>query len=161
MNVKHGVKIKPLIVSVALPLLVGGLAAFLTRDGMHMFALLRKPPLTPPGWVFPVAWTLLYIMMGLASYYVWISPVSAARKERALTVYAMQLGANLLWTLIFFLLEMYLAAFLWLVLLWLLIAACTLLFHYISGKAGKLMLPYLVWTAFAGYMNMGIWLLNR
>ena len=146
MKVKHNIKLKQLIAAIALPLAVGGLAAFLTKDGMKLFETMAKPPLAPPQWLFPVAWT---------------AHVSEARRERALTVYALQLAANFLWPVLFFTLGLYFVSFLWLIVLWVMILVCTVLFHYISRTAGKLMLPYLIWTAFAGYLNLGIWLLNR
>ena len=157
---KGEIKLKSLILALALPLAVGGLAAFLTKDSMVMFKVLEKPPLSPPGWLFPVAWTILYTLMGIASCLVWSSQVSPARKERALTAYIMQLAANFIWPLVFFGMELYLLAFIWLIVLWLLAAACTVLFWYISEKAGKLMLPYMLWLSFAAYLNFGIWLLN-
>lgn len=147
-------------VSILIPLAVGGLSALLTRDGMRLFALMRKPPLAPPAWVFPAAWTALYIMMGIASYLVYASGASRVRRERALTFYALQLGMNFFWSIIFFSLEMYLTAFIWLVGMWMLILICTVLFWHIDRRAGRLMLPYLAWVAFAGYLNMGIFLLN-
>ena len=161
MKVKHNIKLKQLIAAIALPLAVGGLAAFLTKDGMKLFETMAKPPLAPPQWLFPVAWTALYILMGVASYLIWTAHVSEARRERALTVYALQLAANFLWPVLFFTLGLYFVSFLWLIVLWVMILVCTVLFHYISRTAGKLMLPYLIWTAFAGYLNLGIWLLNR
>ena len=96
MKVKHNIKLKQLIAAIALPLAVGGLAAFLTKDGMKLFGTMAKPPLAPPQWIFPVAWTALYILMGIASYLIWTAHVSEARRERALTVYALQLAANFL-----------------------------------------------------------------
>ena len=148
------------VVSVLIPLAVGGLSALLTRDGIRMFALMRKPPLAPPAWVFPAAWTALYIMMGIASCLVYVSGASQVRRERALTFYAVQLGMNFFWSVIFFALEMYLTAFIWLIGMWMLILICTVLFWHIDRRAGRLMLPYLVWVAFAGYLNAGIFLLN-
>ena len=147
--------------ALALPLALGGLAAFLTADSMALFKLMAKPPLSPPGWLFAPVWTGLYILMGLASYFVWVAQVSPIRRDRALTLYLMQLAANFAWPLIFFGMELYLLAFVWLVLLWILAALCTLLFWYISERAGKLMLPYMLWLSFAAYLNLGIWLLNR
>ena len=79
---KPKIKWKPLLLALALPLAVGGFSAFLTRDGMRAFASLRQPPLSPPAWLFPVVWTLLYLSMGLASYLVWVSGVSDRRRDR-------------------------------------------------------------------------------
>ncbi len=156
---KHA-KLWAVAVSILIPLAVGGLSALLTRDGMRLFALMRKPPLAPPAWVFPVTWTALYVMMGAASYLVYASGASRVRRERALTFYALQLGMNFFWSIVFFSLEMYLTAFIWLVGMWMLILICTVLFWHIDRRAGRLMLPYLAWVAFAGYLNMGIFLLN-
>ena len=161
MKMKAEIKLKILLPALALPLAVGGLAAFLTKDGMMMFQAMPKPPLTPPGWIFPAVWTALYLLMGFASYLVWMSDASAIRKERALTAYALSLAANFIWPLIFFGMELYLLAFIWLILLWLLSAAATVLFHYISERAGKLMLPYMLWLSFAAYLNIGVWILSR
>lgn len=149
-----------LIISVIIPLAVGGVSAVLTRDGMKLFKLMNKPPLTPPDWVFPVVWTVLYVLMGLAAYWVYSSDASEVRRVRAMTVYAVQLGMNFFWSIIFFALEMYLTAFVWLVGMWVLIAVCMALFYHIDNRAGLAMLPYLVWTTLAGYLNMGVFVLN-
>ena len=152
---------KELIIAVALPLAVGALSAWLTRDAMKDFENVAQPPLSPPMWVFPVAWTLLYVLMGIASYLVYTSGASEARIRRALSVYGMQLAVNFFWSTIFFTLRMYLAAFVWLVLLWVLVAVCIVFFRHISKTASRLLLPYLAWLTFAGYLNIGVWLLNR
>ncbi len=157
----HEIKWKSLIPALALPLATGALAGFLTRDGMRIFSALRQPPLSPPAWLFPVVWTALYLMMGTASYLVWNSGASSARKERALTVYGLSLAANFLWPIVFFTMEAWLPAFFLLLVLLLLAAVSALLFFHISSAAGRLMLPYLVWLLFAGYLNLGVWLLNR
>ncbi len=151
---------KKLAVCLAVPLAVGGLAALLSRSGMADFALLRKPPLTPPAWVFPVVWTALYLMMGLASYLVWESRTPREHVAAALTVYACQLSVNFLWPILFFTLRLYLFAFFWLVALWLLVLAAFAFFRKLQKTAGLLMLPYLLWVTFAGYLNFGVYLLN-
>lgn len=151
---------KKLAVCLAVPLAVGGLAALLSRSGMADFALLRKPPLTPPAWVFPVVWTALYLMMGLASYLVWESYAPREHVAAALTVYACQLSVNFLWPILFFTLKLYLFAFFWLVALWLLVLAAFAFFRKLQKTAGLLMLPYLLWVTFAGYLNFGVYLLN-
>lgn len=158
---KPKIKWKPLLLALALPLAVGGFSAFLTRDGMRAFASLRQPPLSPPAWLFPVVWTLLYLSMGLASYLVWVSGVSDRRRDRALTVYGLSLAANFLWPILFFTVQAWLAAFLLLLLLWALVGIAALLFGAITPRAGKLLLPYLAWLTFAAYLNLGVWLLNR
>jgi tryptophan-rich sensory protein len=148
---------KKLIPCLALPLSVGGLSAFFTRSSMTLFETLVKPPLSPPGWLFPIVWTILYLMMGAASYLVLTSGQPSGAAPGA---YALQLGLNFFWPILFFNLQQYLSAFLWLILLWIAIRETMVLFGQISKAAGKLMLPYLLWVTFAGYLNLGIWILN-
>ena len=152
---------KKLIISILIPLAVGGAAALIANGRFKDFEALNKPPLAPPAWAFPAAWTLLYILMGIAANLVYCSEKYPGRIERALTFYAVQLFMNFCWTLIFFNLRLYLAAFIWLVLLWGAIAGTALLFRFISKPAGWLMLPYLAWVTFAGYLNLGVYILNR
>ena len=161
MNMKPNIKWKPLLIALALPLAVGGFSAFLTRDGMKAFAALKQPPLSPPAWLFPVVWTILYLMMGLASYLVWVSGVSPRRRDRALTVYGLSLAANFLWPILFFTVQAWLGALILLLALWILVGITALLFGAIDPRAGKLMVPYLLWLTFAAYLNLGVWLLNR
>ena len=148
---------KQLVICLAIPLAVGIFSALLTRNSMETFAAIDKPPLSPPAWLFPVVWTILYVFMGIASYLV---VISGKPNRTALTVYGIQLVFNFLWPVIFFNLAQYLFAFIWLVLLWLLILITTNLFSHISIPAGYLMLPYLAWVTFAGYLNYAIYLLN-
>lgn len=148
---------KKLLLCIAVPLAVGGLSGFLTRGGMETFQSLNKPVLSPPGWLFPIVWSVLYVLMGIASYLV----LTSGRENRsALAVYGTQLVFNFFWTILFFNLNAYLFSFLWLVILWFLIIAATRLFFRISKPAGYLLLPYLLWVAFAGYLNLFIYLLN-
>lgn len=148
---------KNLITCIAIPLAVGSLASLLTRGSMETFATINKPEFAPPGWLFPVIWTILYILMGIASYLV----VSSEKpNETALTYYGIQLAFNFFWPILFFNLEFFLLSFIWLILLWLLILKTTLLFFQISKPAGYLMLPYLLWVSFAGILNFSIYLLN-
>lgn len=149
-----------LAAAIIIPLALGALSALLSREGMALFRLMNKPPASPPSRLFPVAWTILYILMGVASYLVFVSDASRVRKGRALSFYGVQLAMNFFWPIIFFALEMYLTAFVWLAAMWILIVICTVLFYHIDTRAGYLMLPYAVWTVFAGYLNMGIYLLN-
>ncbi len=151
------IEIKKLIQCIALPLAVGLVSSFLSRSGMASFDQINKPPLSPPGWLFPIVWTILYIFMGIASYLILTS-----KKECRfpLTVYGIQLIFNFFWPIFFFRLERYLFSFFWLVILWLLILAVILLFRQISKPAAYLMIPYLIWVTFAGYLNFAIFLLN-
>ena len=126
--------------------------------GRRTLRLDYQPPLTPPMWLFPVVWSILFVLMGIASYLV---VMQKGEDTKALTLYAVQLIFNFFWSIWFFNLGWYLFAFLWLVALWILILATTVAFYRISKPAAWLMLPYLVWVAFAGYLNLGVWWLNR
>lgn len=154
----HNIHWKNLITAVAIPLAVGGLSAWITKDGMKAFETVNQPPLTPPMWLFPVVWSILFVLMGIASYLV---VMQKGEDTKALTLYTVQLIFNFFWSIWFFNLGWYLFAFLWLVALWILIIATTVAFYRISKPAAWLMLPYLVWVAFAGYLNLGVWWLNR
>lgn len=151
---------KLLAICLLVPLAVGGLSALLTGGGMADFESLDKPALTPTGWLFPVAWTILYILMGVASYLALKSGGAQTNIRRALALYGSQLAFNFLWTIFFFGMAAYLFAFVWLVALWLLVFATAIWFYRLSHAAAYLMLPYLLWTAFAGYLNLGVYLLN-
>lgn len=151
---------KLLVICIAIPLLVGGVSAFLTGGSMQLFETVNKPPLSPPGWLFPVVWTILYTLMGIATYLMLTAEAEKQEKARALSVYIYQLIVNFLWPTFFFNFQWYLFAFLWLVLLWILVLITLLRYYNISKPAGYLLIPYLIWLTFAAYLNLGIWLLN-
>lgn len=148
---------KTLITCLIIPLTIGSISALLTQNNIKTFNLINKPILTPPSWLFPIVWTILYILMAIASYLVF---VSKKPNKTALTIYGIQLLFNFFWSIIFFNFELYLFAFIWLVLLWLLIFKTAILFYQISKPAGYLMIPYLLRVTFAGYLNFSIYLLN-
>ncbi len=150
---------KGLIVSILISVGVGALAGLLTRGGMESYSDLTQPPLSPPGWIFPIVWTILYILMGISAYLIYRS--NSPYKKIALRVYAAQLTVNFFWSIIFFNMEMYLFAFLWLLLLLVLIVLMIRIFAKIDKTAAYLQIPYLIWVIFAGYLNLGIYLLNR
>lgn len=151
---------KRLIVCLMVPVAVGGLAALLAGGSFENFESLNKPPLSPPGWLFPVAWTLLYLLMGGASYLALASGEKREQMRCGQILYALQLAVNFFWPLFFFRLEMYLFSLVWLAALWGLILLTLLSFRRVSGAAGNLMFPYLIWVSFAGYLNWGIYMLN-
>ena len=154
------INIKSLVISIAIPLLTGGVAALITMGAMQDFAALNKPPLSPPGYLFPIVWTVLYVLMGVASYIVLESDVAPDEKKRALGVYLAQLGFNFLWSIIFFTLGAYELAFLWLAVLLALVIIATYRFWHIDRVSGILMLPYAVWVSFAAYLNLAISTIN-
>ncbi len=150
-----------LIKSILLPLAVGGLAAFLTRDAMASFESLEQPPLSPPGWVFGVAWTFLYTLMGISYYLLMQAGGNQEEKKEAGFLYFLQLAVNFLWPIFFFGKGWYLFSLVWLILLWILVFNMIRKFGEISLRAGQLQIPYLVWLTFAAYLNAGVWWLNR
>lgn len=151
---------KKLLICLGIPLAVGGLSALLS-GGMDTYQMLNQPPLSPPGWVFPVAWTVLYLLMGYASYRVLTSGADKEQIRDALLLYAGQLALNFLWSPVFFGLQWRLVAFFILIGLWVLIFLTIRAFSKIDERAGDLLLPYILWVTFAGYLNMGAYLLNR
>lgn len=153
------VDVKTLIKSIALPLLVGGAAAFVTRDSMESFEVLNQPPLSPPGWLFPVVWTILYILMGISAYL--ISEESNKDTKKKSTLYYYQLIVNFLWPIFFFNFGWYLFSLFWLLLLWTMVFVMIKSFASISKLAAYLNIPYLIWLTFAAYLNLGVWWLNR
>lgn len=149
-----------LFVCIMIPITVGSIAALITRDSMEMFQMLRQPPFAPPAWLFPIAWTILYILMGISSYFIMIAETDKKKKEKAILLYEYQLAVNFLWPTFFFHFEWYLFSFFWLVLLWILVLLMILSFWKIDKRAAVLNLPYLLWLTFAGYLNLAIWWLN-
>lgn len=154
------INFKTLLIFLAIPLVVGGVSALLTMGSMEYFELLEKPPLSPPGWLFPIVWTILFILMGVSSYLVVESGAEPSVKISALKMYFLQLVFNLLWSIFFFNLELYGFSFMWLLTLLFLIVLTAVRFRRIDKLAGILMLPYIAWVIFAGYLNLGIALLN-
>jgi len=151
---------KKLFACIAVPLAVGALSAFFTKDSMAAFQMLNKPALSPPGFLFPVVWTVLYTLMGIASYLVITSESNKQYIDDAILFYALQLAVNFFWSIFFFNFGWYLFSFLWLILLWLLIFITIFAFAKVSKPAAYLLIPYLVWVTFAGYLNFSIYLLN-
>ena len=155
------INIKKLVICIAIPLAVGGVSALLTRGAMTEFSSLKKPPFSPPPWLFPVVWTILYTLMGISSYMVSEARTTAGGKENALTIYFYQLVVNFLWPIFFFNFGWYLFSFFWLLLLWILVWHMIRLFAKISKTAAGLNIPYIIWLTIAAYLNFGIWWLNR
>lgn len=157
-------KILTLIVCIAIPLAVGGASAALTGDAMSKFGSFNQPPLSPPGWLFPVAWTILYILMGIASYLIMrkktINKTDRSNRNKALWVYVIQLGFNFAWSLFFFLAGLYWFAFAWLMIMWVMIIILMVYAGRRSKAAVWCLLPYLLWCTFAAYLNFGVALLN-
>jgi len=128
-------------------------------DFESFFDALRKPPGTPPPAVFGPAWTVLYLLMGVAAWLVWREGLTR-RTAVALGLFAAQLALNFAWSLIFFGQQRVGAALIEIAVLWLFILATIIAFWRVRPAAGALLLPYLAWVSFAAYLNAGIWRLN-
>ena len=151
---------KLLAVCLAIPLLIGGLSALLTSGSMDDFSSLEQPPLSPPGWFFPIVWTILFALMGISLYLVLTSGAPQESITAALTIFALQLAFNFFWSIWFFNFGWYWFAFFWLLTLWVLIIINTVVFYRIKKNAGYLMIPYIIWVTFAAYLNVAIAVLN-
>lgn len=140
---------------------VGGLSGWLTREGTKIYnESIVRPPLSPPGAVFPIVWGILFALMGIGAARIYLAPPSSERR-RGLLIFFLQLTFNFLWSIIFFNLQAFGLAFIWLVALWLLILWMILTFRKVDPLAAWLQVPYLLWVTFAAYLNFGVWLLNR
>ena len=149
--------IKNLVISIIIPILVGLIGSALGNSTMG-FDLINKPSFNPPAIVFPIVWTILYIVMGISSYLIYVS--KNKNKNKALRIYALQLVVNMLWTFFFFNLKWYFFSFLWIIILIILVIVMIYRFVKISKLAGYLQIPYLIWLIFASILNFSIFLLN-
>ena len=128
---------------------------------MKDFEVLNQPPLSPPGWLFPIVWTILYTLMGISAYLIKTSDAKEQEKADALSIYHYQLLVNFLWPVFFFNFGWYLFSLIWLLLLWILVLWMIIRFEKINKTAAYLNIPYLLWLTFAAYLNFGVWWLNR
>ena len=147
--------------AILLPLAVGFVASLLTREAMDDYVEMIKPPLSPPANLFPIVWTILYILMGVGYYLVVKSDESKEDIASAMRVYGLQLAVNFLWPTFFFNFQWYLFSFVWLVLLWVLVLMMIVRFWRVSKVASIINIPYLIWLTFAAYLNIGVYFLNK
>jgi len=134
----------------------------LTSGNMDIYSDIIQPPLAPPAILFPIVWTVLYILMGIGAAMVYNERQSKPKEvARALIVYAVNLFLNFFWSIIFFNMRAFLFSFVWLILLWITIIIMIVKFYQIKPAAGLLQISYLIWVTFAGYLNFAIFLLNR
>ncbi len=149
-------KTKSTAVFIISALAAGGLSALVTSGSMSLFDEINKPPLTPPPTVFPIVWTILFVLMGISAARIYLrDPKSAALK-----IYIANLAVNFLWTVIFFNMRAFLLAFAWLVLLIAVVASMIVHFFRLDRTSALLQLPYAAWLIFAGYLNLFICLIN-
>jgi tryptophan-rich sensory protein len=154
---RHGLG---LAISVAIPLAAGFTFSLLSGDAGEIYKTLALPPYSPPNWAFPLAWVILYVCMGIASYMILISDAPKKEKAVALSVYAVQLALNFLWSIVFFRLRDYGAAVTVSMLLTLIASFMNALFYKIDKKTAYLILPYIIWLVFALYLASGVFVLN-
>ena len=157
-------KILKLIMSIIFPLLIGSIPILLIPNMQSIYESLKKPFFAPPAYVFPIVWTILYILMGIASYMVYIKKYDDVDIDvsSALFVYVIQLLLNLFWTFIFFGFRLYGLAFLELVILFLFVILTSVRFYKKAGlKPFLLLVPYILCLVYAGVLNFFIWMLNE
>lgn len=160
------INVVKLIIAIIIPLLVGGVSAFITKDSMMVFNAIKKPPLAPPGILFPIVWSILYVLMGISSYLInelevdKLSGEKVALRKNLLIIYVVQLIFNFFWSIIFFKFSMYKFAFVWLVILWIMVFIFIKNAMKLNKAATYLMVPYIIWMTFAGYLNIMIAIFN-
>ena len=152
------INIKRLIVSVLIPLVLGGIVGFITSP-TDAYKEMIQPNFAPPGILFPIVWSILYIIMGITSYIVLES--NNYDKDDAILIYIIQLVVNLLWCFLLFTFKWYLFSFIWILFLIALVLSMIRKFYRINKVSGYLNIPYLIWLIFASVLNLSIYFLNR
>lgn len=149
--------ISAFVISILIPLAIGSLSALISGNAID-YATLNKPSLSPPSIIFPIVWTILYILMGISSYLISVS--GDPNTKEALKYYSIQLFFNFFWSIIFFGFSQYFLAFIWIILLIIFIIIMILQFYSINPIAAYLQIPYLLWCIFAAYLNFSIFIMN-
>ncbi len=150
-----------LVLCIAIPLIIGIIGSVFTMPEVgSWYAGLQKPSFNPPAWLFGPVWTLLCILMGVSLWLVIRDGMSSRPVQQAVALFAVQLGLNLAWSIIFFGMHLIAVAFIEILILFVFIVATTLAFRRINPTAGWLFIPYLCWTAFASVLTGTLWLLN-
>lgn len=142
------------------PLLIGIASSILTRDMMLEYGTLNKPFLAPPTILFPIAWTILYVLMGIGAALIYSKEEYSKYRSVGLTLHIVQLILNFFWSIIFFNMKQYVFAFIWLIILWLVVLSMIMNYKKISKTAFFLNIPYIVWLTFAAYLNLAVAILN-
>lgn len=148
-----------LLISIGIAELTGAISALISGNMTSGYSEMTQPPFSPPPIVFPIAWIILYALMGTAAYLVYIKPERESR-SRGLFLYAVQLAVNFSWSIVFFRFMALSVAYAIIALLCVLVVLCAENFGKESKLAGWLMLPYIVWLFFALYLNAGVGVLN-
>ena len=151
-------KYKYIILNIAISLGIGGLSAFFTMNSMDIYQNINRPKLAPPGYIFPIVWTILYVLMGISSYLIHRS--NHKNKETALIIYYFQLLINFSWPIFFFNYQNFLLALAILFILNILVIVLIKVSYSINHLASYLLIPYLIWILFALYLNFWIFIHN-
>lgn len=139
---------------------VGGLSGWLTRDGAKAYSeSIIQPPLSPPALVFPIVWGILFALMGIGAARIYLAPPSRERTN-SLRIFLLQLAFNFFWSILFFNLQAFGVALVWLLILWGLILWMIVSFRKVDPLAAWMQIPYLLWVTFAAYLNYSVWMLN-
>lgn len=149
---------KKLIYYIIITFIIGVAPSIPIFKNMSMYQEINKPSLSPPSIVFPIAWTILYLLMAISIYKV--NKTSDKNIPQANLIYYLQLIVNALWTPIFFGLKAYLFSYIWIIILIILVVTLIITFYKIDKTAAYLQIPYLLWLIFASYLNYGILILN-
>lgn len=150
-----------LIGTIALSEMAGIVGSVFTAPSIPTwYTTLTRPELSPPNWVFAPVWTTLFALMGIAAFLVWNKGLSQRSVRIALGMFIVQLVLNTLWSIIFFGMRNPGAALVEITVLWLAILATIITFAKVSRVAAWLLVPYILWVTFAGYLNYSIWVLN-
>lgn len=154
-------KLKTFVYSILIALGVGGLSAYLSQNSTDLYNEIARPPLSPPSYLFPVVWTVLFILMGVNAAMVYLNRQTDPKAaERGLFTYALSLIVNFSWSILFFRFRAFLFCFFWLLLLLFLIVRTVWHYRQVEPRAAWLQIPYALWVSFAGYLTLAIAILN-
>lgn len=156
--VKSNLKWKSLLINIAVPLLTGAIASLISREGFKEYGNVVQPALSPPGWLFPIVWTILYILMGISTYLIYEKDKTI--NKPSLILYAIQLAINFIWPVFFFGFKAYLFSFILLIVLTLFVVTMIIFFYKENKLSGLIQIPYLLWLIFASYLNLSVFILN-
>ena len=152
------IKLKSLILNILISVGTGIVAGLLTGNFSELYSDVNRPVIAPPSWLFPVAWSILYTLMGISAYM--ISESKSPQKFSAMKIYYFQLAVNFIWPFLFFVFKAFWVSFAWLLLLWVLVLIMIIKFSKINKVAAYLQVPYLIWLTFAVYLNLSVAVLN-
>ena len=152
------IRLKSLLLNILLSVGTGLLSSLVTGNFSALYQSANRPALAPPTWLFPVVWSVLYVLMGISAYI--IGESNSDMKSSAKRIYYLQLAVNFLWSPLFFVFRLYWFSFFWLILLWISVLIMIIRFFKINKVAAYLQIPYLIWLTFAAYLNLSVAVLN-